>query len=65
MSKHNTAMTVRYMDAIDKALPEISPETFAALSFSLVERGAHAGLTLEQIINHIEIAHMARAKARN
>ena len=61
----NTAAVVTAMQKIDTVLPGHTPDIVTALAFSLVERGTRAGLSLDEIIRNVEMAHAARAKARN
>ncbi|NTD85429.1 hypothetical protein [Agrobacterium tumefaciens] len=65
MQKVNTAVVVTAMQKLDGLLPGNDPETITALTFSLVERGTHAGLSLAEIVHQVELAHRARAEARN
>lgn len=65
MQRVNTAVVVTAMQKIDSVLPGHTQEIITALSFMLVERSTEAGLSLEEMHQHVDIAFRSRKAARN
>lgn len=65
MQRVNTAVVVTAMQKIDSVLPGHTQEIITALSFMLVERSTEAGLSLDEMHHHVDVAFRSRKAARN